>query len=441
VRGSDTEIGPATDVYALAVILYEMVCGRLPFEGLPMSILGKVLNSPPPPPTQFRADLDVQLEAVMLRAMSKKAGERYATAAEFATALKPFAAATTAVPRPAATDAGRSAPQPTPAAARTPREMPTPSGASVVCFQCGKMLRIPAGAEGKRIKCPACQTVIDTAAPPPPPPPRPAERLQAERPELPSRSREDLRRSDDRGSASRSHDYDDEDDYEEREGRRKRPRSIRKRKAASGGNAALIWLSIGGGALVLVGVIVLIIVLSSSDDTKVADPKLDPPGQIGGGQFPPPEVPQGWQTFTSAKGRFRVVLPGNPKEQQQPAPGMTVYMFMLEVPPNGGYAVGYSDLPLTQREIDQQKNSILDGAKNGFFSGARARETRSENITLAGKYSGRALEGNSNVGGLKLKGRMYLVGPRLYQIMVVGQPNWVDGADANRFLNSFAVTQ
>lgn len=78
-----------TDLYALGVILYEMITGQQPFsdEGS-LSILLKHLNEPVPSISRFLPVEDPYLDAVIFRAMAKDPGDRYATAQDFAVDLK-----------------------------------------------------------------------------------------------------------------------------------------------------------------------------------------------------------------------------------------------------------------------------------------------------------------------------------------------------------------
>jgi eukaryotic-like serine/threonine-protein kinase len=79
------------DMYALGCILYEMLCGEVPFKGdTATKTLTMHVFTPVVPPSQRRTDLQIPppIEAVCLRAMQKKAGERFADLREMMAALE-----------------------------------------------------------------------------------------------------------------------------------------------------------------------------------------------------------------------------------------------------------------------------------------------------------------------------------------------------------------
>ncbi|MCB0874181.1 MAG: Stk1 family PASTA domain-containing Ser/Thr kinase [Thermoleophilia bacterium] len=85
-RGND--VTPASDCYAAGIVLYEMLTGRVPFDGeRPVAIAMKQINEPPVEPRAYEPGIPPALEAIVLRSLNKRPSERFRTAEEFSAAL------------------------------------------------------------------------------------------------------------------------------------------------------------------------------------------------------------------------------------------------------------------------------------------------------------------------------------------------------------------
>ena len=83
--GEPDALGPGCDIYALGVIMYELLTGRLPFDAA-----GQVVRGNPAPPSSCRADVDPRLEAICLKAMAASSAARYASMGDLASALTDY---------------------------------------------------------------------------------------------------------------------------------------------------------------------------------------------------------------------------------------------------------------------------------------------------------------------------------------------------------------
>ncbi len=89
--GKAKDAGPATDVYALGAILYELLTGRPPFQGASvLDVLHKITSEDPVMPSRLRPDLPRDLQAVCMTCLERDPGRRYATAAAAADDLQSF---------------------------------------------------------------------------------------------------------------------------------------------------------------------------------------------------------------------------------------------------------------------------------------------------------------------------------------------------------------
>jgi tRNA A-37 threonylcarbamoyl transferase component Bud32 len=88
---STRNVDQRTDIWALGIILYEVLTGRVPFEAETMpQLCGMILQDPPRPLRQLRPDVPDGLEWVILRCLEKNRDARFSSIAEFAAALAPF---------------------------------------------------------------------------------------------------------------------------------------------------------------------------------------------------------------------------------------------------------------------------------------------------------------------------------------------------------------
>ena len=120
------KVDGGADQYALAVTVYEMLCGRRPFVGSsPTAVLVLHTTQPPAPMNEVRPDLPERLSQAVLKGLAKDSTQRYPTCAAFAGAV-----AAALEPSPAAT-AGVSAPGPA-----------SPESVKIQCPSCGKKIAI-----------------------------------------------------------------------------------------------------------------------------------------------------------------------------------------------------------------------------------------------------------------------------------------------------------
>ncbi len=84
----DQNLDPRADIYALGVVLYEMLAGQPPFTGLTaQAVFARVMSEEPKPVVFHRKTVPAQVDAAVARALEKLPADRWQTAAEFAAAL------------------------------------------------------------------------------------------------------------------------------------------------------------------------------------------------------------------------------------------------------------------------------------------------------------------------------------------------------------------
>src|SRR5438552_4698550 len=97
VRGTPTYMAPeqwdgqpvpATDQYALAVMIYELLTGRPPFQGGPWQMMYQHLSVSPQPPSTFNPAINPDIDAVILHALAKRPENRFPSISAFANAFQ-----------------------------------------------------------------------------------------------------------------------------------------------------------------------------------------------------------------------------------------------------------------------------------------------------------------------------------------------------------------
>ncbi|WP_417394281.1 protein kinase domain-containing protein [Gimesia chilikensis] len=87
VEGDLEKIGPASDIYSLGVIMYELLSGQRPFQGTTASILSQIMTKDPRPVRNIQPDVNSRLDQICRKMMARSAEQRYATMQEVAQVL------------------------------------------------------------------------------------------------------------------------------------------------------------------------------------------------------------------------------------------------------------------------------------------------------------------------------------------------------------------
>lgn len=91
VQGNKSEIGPASDIYSLGVVLYQILTGKLPFTAeLLTDLYRKIVEEDPVPPREHDPKVPLDLQAICLKAIEKKPRFRYSSAIALANDLTRF---------------------------------------------------------------------------------------------------------------------------------------------------------------------------------------------------------------------------------------------------------------------------------------------------------------------------------------------------------------
>ncbi|MBL8798235.1 MAG: hypothetical protein JNM56_30355 [Planctomycetia bacterium] len=158
------------------------------------------------------------------------------------------------------------------------------------------------------------------------------------------------------------------------------------------------------------------------------------------------QADKGWKDLSPKGGGFSVKMPGEPKEnsQQLDAGGgkLEIRTYTLEVNQNLVYVVAYNQMPTDANKIgDADKKKILDGAREGMLNNIKGKLLKEANITLD-KNAGRDWQFDALQGKMYGRSRAFLVGDRMYQVMVMGEDKGVmTNKDTETYLASFKLAK
>src|SRR5436309_12286795 len=79
---------PASDQYALAIMIYQLLTGRTPFQGRPERMMYQHFNVSPQPPGKYNPAINPDIDAVILHALAKKPEERFPSVSAFSNAFQ-----------------------------------------------------------------------------------------------------------------------------------------------------------------------------------------------------------------------------------------------------------------------------------------------------------------------------------------------------------------
>lgn len=145
-----------------------------------------------------------------------------------------------------------------------------------------------------------------------------------------------------------------------------------------------------------------------------------------------------WKEFKSAEGRFKVLLPTDPKTFSQDSEsefGKTVLHFHVCEVDGVTYLTNYADAPEAAKK--QKVDTLLDACRDGGVRNSGGKLVSEKKIKL-GDHPGRELTIAPD-NEMVFRSRVYLVNWRLYQLVVVGPKDKVGSKDVTAYFESFQL--
>ncbi len=148
-----------------------------------------------------------------------------------------------------------------------------------------------------------------------------------------------------------------------------------------------------------------------------------------------------WKEFVSKEGRFKVLMPGTPKADKVATEsdfGKGTLSMNVAQSGNVMYGANYSDFPpgIKKTPIKQ----LFDSSRDGAVANLQGKLASEKDIKL-GDHPGRELRIEVAGGKQLFRARVFLVDQRIYQVVVLSSPEAATSKEADRFLDSFKLTE
>lgn len=145
--------------------------------------------------------------------------------------------------------------------------------------------------------------------------------------------------------------------------------------------------------------------------------------------------------FVSRADKFKAQFGATPQTSERTVGGTRSVTYKVESSA-GARSVTITSLPVKGDEPPEFTSWALDSAKGDLIRAAGGKEESSRSNVLAGKYPGREFSASiTQPTKGAMRARIWLVGGRLYQVMVIGTDDFVNTDATGEFLNSFQLTE
>jgi hypothetical protein len=150
-----------------------------------------------------------------------------------------------------------------------------------------------------------------------------------------------------------------------------------------------------------------------------------------------------WVDFSPKGGKCTVKLPGKPKDMTReidtPGGKLKVNIWGYEEGASGAYLISYTDFPEDSVDPDDT-DAFFERVQGGIVGSSKGKVTSSKNTKFQKKYPARDVK--YTVPTIKGTGRvrMILIGDRLYQLMALGNDEFMESEEIDFYFNSFKLT-